>query len=138
DREGRVLGRGQGGTSNPTAAGVAAAVQAIAEAARQAGLELPSGSSPSDGGAAPGRGPVSGSWPAHAVAVAVLALAGVSREPENGRMGEPGGRLFPGARGVVVPAGVAALMAGRRGSQACSSWQAPVLWPWLWHPTARR
>lgn len=115
DREGRVLGRGQGGTSNPTAAGVAAAVQAIAEAARQAGLELPAGSSPSDGGAAPGRGPVSGSWPAHAVAVAVLALAGVSREPEKSQMREAVGRLFPAAQVVVVHDGVAALMAGTLG-----------------------
>src|SRR5690606_39375543 len=40
DPEGRLLGRGEGGTYNPTAAGVGAAVRAIAEADQKTGLAL--------------------------------------------------------------------------------------------------
>lgn len=116
DPDGRILGRGQGGTSNPTAAGVAAATQAIAEAAWQAGLELPGASLHGDGGAAPGaQGAPGETWSCHAVAVAVLALAGASREPEASRVKAAVGQLFPRAELVVVHDGVAALAAGTLG-----------------------
>jgi len=128
DPEGRLLGRGEGGTSNPTAAGVGAAVRAIAEAAQKTGLALEGERLAADGlagepsreaGARPveAAGPSpDGVWPPDRVAVVAIGLAGAAREPEASQMRQALAQLFPRAEIRLVHDGVAALLAGTLGA----------------------
>lgn len=118
DPDGRLLGRGEGGSSNLTAAGVEAAARAVAQAARQAGLRMrdPGGDlvdAPRTGPRAGGGGPERRDGP---VVVVALALAGADREPEGRQMRARMEELFPGARVVLVHDGVGALLAGTLGA----------------------
>lgn len=121
DPGGRLLGRGEAGSSNLTAGGVEVAARAVVQAARQAGLGVrdPAGDGPDTlqarRRAAPGAGGEGRASPDAPVAVVALTLAGADREPEAGRMRARMEELFPQARVVLVHDGVGALLAGTLG-----------------------
>ncbi|BAS28277.1 hypothetical protein LIP_2436 [Limnochorda pilosa] len=119
DPEGRLLGRGEAGSSNLTAAGVEVAARAVTEAAERAGLRSagPGESLEPAGPASPGTTGARGGtgWLDGPVAVVALALAGADREPEAGRMRARVEGLFPGSSVELVHDGVGALLAGTLG-----------------------
>lgn len=93
DANGGKLAEGRGGPSSVMAVGAERAIQAVADAAEEAGL----------------------TGTDERIAVVAITMAGVDREPENSQIRTGVQRLFPGARVIIEHDAVGALLAGSFG-----------------------
>lgn len=115
DIEGRKIAEGRSGPSTVTVVGIDAAVQAVADAARAAGLV--SGAA-SGGGLEDNPGSADGARPighVDAVAAAAAVVAGADREPEYSGLLGGMERTFPNARAVLRHDALGALLGGTLG-----------------------
>lgn len=105
DEGGRVVSEGRGGPSAVMAVGMDRAARSVAEAAREAGVDVGAGA---DGSTRSDAGQGS-------VALVAITMSGVDREPENSQIRERIQRLFPKSRVVVEHDATGALLAGTLG-----------------------
>lgn len=114
DTQGGKIAEGRGGPSTVTVVGIDAAVQAVADAARAAGLAPDTASVEAVDGSG-GRNGASGVGTVGDVAAAAAVVAGADREPEYSGLLRGIERLFPNGRAVVRHDALGALLGGTLG-----------------------